>query len=256
MIGSGSRGRSPRVRIHLPRLSFNRWSDLQVDELEKLAAKDRNGVHELVDNADEADVVLFVQCHMVDWRLRAIREHPVARSHWDKVMVYDERDRNWRSFPGIYVSTPSPRFDARSQRAWSYMRVPSEPPESREPDLLFSLVGSLTAPCRKPLFELRHPDAIVEQVDDFMFWDESSRGYDERRRHFQEVIARSRFVLCPRGAGTSSFRLYETLAAGRVPVIIADQWVAPVGPNWNSFSLRAVGGGRGQAIRSSRVSTR
>ena len=30
---------------------------------------------------------------------------------------------------------------------------------------------------------------------------------------------RSKFFLCPRGTGTSSIRLYETLSAGRVPVI-------------------------------------
>ncbi len=45
-------------------------------------------------------------------------------------------------------------------------------------------------------------------------------------------------MLCPRGAGTSSIRLYETIAAGRVPVIIADQWVAPSGPHWEEFSIR------------------
>ncbi len=41
-------------------------------------------VHEVVDNPAEADVVLFVQCHMVDWRLAAIRGHPTARAHGTK----------------------------------------------------------------------------------------------------------------------------------------------------------------------------
>jgi hypothetical protein len=51
-------------------------------------------------------------------------------------------------------------------------------------------------------------------------------------------MRRSRFVLCPRGRGTSSFRLYEALAHGCVPVIISDGWVAPDGPDWDSFSIR------------------
>ncbi len=209
-----------------------------VDELEALACKDQYRVHELVGDPRDADVILFVQCHMVDWRLRAIREHRVARAHWDRVMVYDERDRHWRSFPGIYVSTPGSRFDPKTQRAWGYIRVPSEPAEGRDPDLLFSFIGSVTAPCRRRLLELRHPDAIIEQVRDFMFWDDASPDHQHRRQHYREVLARSRFVLCPRGIGTSSFRLYETLAAGRVPVILADGWVAPDGPDWDSFSLR------------------
>jgi Exostosin family len=228
------------MRLYLPRVALNQWTDLAVDELEALAAADRFNVHELVEDPDDADVVLFAQCHMVDWRLRAIRGHPVSKSNWEKVMVYDERDRPWRSFPGLYVSVPSASFDPRRQRACSYLRLPgAESDVAPEADLLFSFVGSPTATCRRPLFDLQHPRSIVEEVQDFVFWDSASPDFVERRRRYREILTRSRFVLCPRGRGTSSFRLYETLAAGRVPVIISDDWVAPLGPDWGAFSLRA-----------------
>ena len=71
-----------------------------------------------------------------------------------------------------------------------------------------------------------------------MFWDERSPNFTTKRARFQEILMRSRFVLCPRGRGTSSMRLYETLAAGRVPVIISDDWVPPRGPDWAACSLR------------------
>jgi hypothetical protein len=32
--------------------------------------------------------------------------------------------------------------------------------------------------------------------------------------------------------------VYEAIAAGRVPVIISDDWVPPEGPDWGAFSLR------------------
>jgi hypothetical protein len=227
------------MRLHVPRIGLDRWTDLRVDDLEELAASDRFRAHELVADPEAADAVLFVQCHMVDWRLRAIREHPVAVTYWDKVAVYDERDRPWLSFPGLYVSTPRSAFDIRRQRPWSYMRVQSlSTTVSPEPDLLFSFVGSPTAPCRGELFKLRHPDAVVEEVTDFMFWDGRSADFADRHRHYQDVLGRSRFVLCPRGRGTSSLRLYEALSAGRVPVVISDEWVAPPGPNWDAISLR------------------
>lgn len=227
------------LRIHLPRLELEPWGDLRVDQLEALAALDRFGVHELVGEPEAADVILFVQCHVVDWRLEAILAHPIARRYWGKVMVYDERDRPWLSFPGAYVCAPARTFDERRQRAASYVHVPEAAGASaRDPDLLFSFVGSATARCRRSLLELRHPDAIVEEVRDFMFWDSDAPGYAQRRDRYRDVLARSRFVLCPRGRGTSSFRLYEALAAGRVPVIISDEWVAPEGPNWSAFSLR------------------
>lgn len=226
------------MRVHLPRIGADRSGDIPVDEFERLAASDRFGKHELTPDPDAADVILFTQCHMIDWRLSAIREHPLAKRHWQKVMVYDERDRPWRSFPGVYVSTPSSQFDAASQRAWGYARTPHLSTSPTDPDLLFSFVGSATAPCRAPLFELRHPDAVVEESQGFMFWDSGALGFEAQRARYRDVLSRSRFVLCPRGRGTSSFRIYETLAAGGVPVIISDEWVPSSGPDWQACSLR------------------
>jgi hypothetical protein len=227
------------VRIYLPRIALNEWTDLYVDELTRLAAADRFRVHELVASPEEADVVLFVQPHMVDQRLRAIRSHRLAKANWRKVMVYDERDRPWRSFPGIYVSVPLSKLDERRQRTWSYLSLSNEVTDNGvDPDLLFSFVGSCTHESRRPILELRHPAAILEEVTNFVFWDNSSKAFEERRRRYREVVQRSRFVLCPRGRGPSSFRIYESLAAGRVPVIISDEWSEPVGPDWRQFSIR------------------
>jgi hypothetical protein len=43
---------------------------------------------------------------------------------------------------------------------------------------------------------------------------------------------------CPRGYACSTWRLFETLKAGRAPVIISDQWIPPQGPDWERFSVR------------------
>jgi len=45
-------------------------------------------------------------------------------------------------------------------------------------------------------------------------------------------------VLCPRGKGPSSWRLFETMRVGRVPVVISDDWVPPPGIDWDSFVVR------------------
>jgi hypothetical protein len=54
----------------------------------------------------------------------------------------------------------------------------------------------------------------------------------EERAHllstWRETIADSKFVLCPRGEGLSSIRLFETMSSGRVPVIIADDAKLPL----------------------------
>lgn len=227
--------------VHLAKLEVPLGGNLDapVEVWERLARRDRIGVHTITDRPDDADIVLFTQSHMLshDWRLKALTRSPIVRQFREKVMVYDERDRPWCLFPGVYVSMPARSFNGSVQRASSYFTFPPAP-ISIEPDLLFSLVASDSAKCRRPLFELNHPKAVVEQTRGFTFFDPSSPNYLERRTRFEEVVARSQYVLCPRGRGTSSIRLYEVMAAGRVPVIIADDWVPPTGPEWDSFSIR------------------
>jgi hypothetical protein len=55
---------------------------------------------------------------------------------------------------------------------------------------------------------------------------------------YRDVSLRSKFILAPRGQGTSSIRLFESMKMGRPPVIIGDQWVAPEGPDWSACSVR------------------
>ena len=227
------------MRVHVARLGLGPHEDDPADRFEQLAQIDRFGEHSVSANPDAADLILFPQCHMLpgDWRLRAIRDHPLNKRFAEKVVIYDERDRTWCAFPGVYVSMPERDFDTRYQRAWAYFPVPRRE-FSRRPDLLFSFIGSPSSRCRKPLFDLNHAEAVVEQVRGFTFYDPTSLDFEPRRARFEDILHRSRFVLCPRGRGTSSIRLYETLAAGRVPVIISDDWVAPRSVNWDEFSIR------------------
>src|SRR6185503_14502208 len=126
-----------------------------------------------------SDFILFCQCHMLptDWRLTTIRKHPVAEKFRDRVLIYDERDRPWCAFPGIYVSMPAGSFDTRFQRSWAYF-PPTDPAEPHdERDVLFSFIGSPSSRCRQSLFELRHPDAVIEEVRGFTFYDASSDDF-------------------------------------------------------------------------------
>jgi len=217
------------------------WS--ATTEFRALAARRPSARHTLTDDPERADIVLFTECHQLpdDWRLETIARSPMARNFPEKTFVYDERDRPWCRLPGLYVSMPRPAFEQRWQRPWLYPVFRMAPPAldgSEVPDLLFSFVGSPTHPVRGSLFELRHPRAHISRTDGFVFHDKRSEDFEGRRQAFAESLARSKFVLCPRGAGTSSIRLLETMRAGRVPVVLSDDWVAPPGPDWSSFTIR------------------
>jgi hypothetical protein len=91
---------------------------------------------------------------------------------------------------------------------------------------------------------LRHPRAYLEDTSAAVPLAQKKQTFfmksyslDERTR-YGDIIARSKFVLCPRGYACSSWRLFETMKAGRVPVIISDQWVPPAGIAWECFSIR------------------
>lgn len=60
-----------------------------------------------------------------------------------------------------------------------------------------------------------------------------------RRTEFTDNILNNDFSLCPRGAGNFSYRLYETMSCGRIPVIPEASQVLPYENmiDWSSLAL-------------------
>jgi len=99
-----------------------------------------------------------------------------------------------------------------------------------------SFVGSInTNPIRKKLFELYSKDS------DFIFDNQQwvSSIPSERLNSFIDITQKSKFALCPRGYGAQSFRLYEVLQLGAIPVIVYDNPWFPFNDEilWNDFAV-------------------
>jgi len=75
------------------------------------------------------------------------------------------------------------------------------------------------------------PEFCIEKTDSWLNHDE------DEKRTYVNVILSSKFSLCPAGWVPVSFRIYESMALGRCPVIIADNFIPPKGPDWNDFTL-------------------
>ncbi len=166
--------------------------------------------------------------------------HPLYRRFPGRCFIWSTEDRPVDYLPGLYASLPRGRFDRRRHRAFGYFRIPTEdepaPPTVAGRDLLYNFVGGPTSALRRQLYELAHPDnALVRETANF---NHGNRSTEEIRRDYLGVLARSRFTLCPRGVGTSSYRLFESMRMGSVPVILADELVVPDGPDWESMSVR------------------
>ena len=63
-------------------------------------------------------------------------------------------------------------------------------------------------------------------------------GHDEQVQAYARHMADTTYVLCPRGAENFSYRLYETLKFGRVPVLIDTDMVLPGGMDWDELVVR------------------
>ncbi|HEY2168077.1 MAG TPA: exostosin family protein [Candidatus Angelobacter sp.] len=106
-------------------------------------------------------------------------------------------------------------------------------------DLLFFYAGRLSHPVRKRLMKLRFPErnVVMQDTSTYNHFQADETNQRATKTRYWQLVHRSKFGLCPRGAGTSSVRLFELMEAGITPVIIADDWVPPTGPQWEEFAL-------------------
>jgi hypothetical protein len=105
-----------------------------------------------------------------------------------------------------------------------------------EKDIFCSFVGSATHSVRMEM--LHHLVNKPEYVLKPKHWSPSIE--DKRKDLFLDITSRSKFSLCPRGYGTTSFRLYEAMQLRSVPVYIYDK--EPYIPfsdeiNWNGICV-------------------
>lgn len=104
-------------------------------------------------------------------------------------------------------------------------------------NILASFVGSMTHPIRQKGYELFHNNSS------FYFnkpkqWQQTVE--DHALQEFIDVTERSTYCLCFAGYGDSSFRLYQSMELGAIPVYIAHRghWLPFADElNWNEFCV-------------------
>jgi hypothetical protein len=203
--------------------------------------------HRLSDSPEAADIILFVGSTYPDHR--DVRAHPLHRRLKEKCFLFHSDDHVIPFLPGVYVNITKRWYSPHRTVPGFYLQqydvgyVPLTSPTA-SPDYLYCFVGSVrTHRIRTHVMSLKHPRAYLEDTSAASAAGQNNPYFmvtydDANRRHYGQILAKSRFVLCPRGYACSTWRLFEAMKAGRVPVIISDQWVPPPGPAWDRFSLR------------------
>ena len=113
--------------------------------------------------------------------------------------------------------------------------IPNEYKSIESKIIFASFVGSLTHPIRQ---------AMVQYLGNNPKFKISSKPWSDKvTKHdlinFIDITKKSQFTLCPRGYGKNSFRMYEAMQLGSIPVYIYDEdWRAfKEEINWDEFSV-------------------
>jgi len=92
---------------------------------------------------------------------------------------------------------------------------------------------------REFLYKLKLDNFYLENVEN-KIWDLSIEVRKNKVLEFVKKLSLSKFCFTPRGAGSSSYRLYESLMVGTIPIITGmKDYPFSDSVDWNSFSFRA-----------------
>lgn len=200
------------------------------------------------EDPDEADVIIFVESHpMLDPYFRNVIKNNIYRKYKSKCVLYHDADLSVTAMRTITPSIELWQYNPKHKRSGHYISRIHENEiinhaavsYKTNPDYLYSFVGSETHFVRRAIFQMKHPiNTFIKDTTGMKAWEMSETAKLLYERNYYDVINGSRFILCPRGIGPCSYRLFEAMQVGRVPVIISDEWVEMPGIDWKQFSIK------------------
>lgn len=205
--------------------------------------------HALVDDPAQADVILIGNLREENG-FRSLRTHPVVNRFPAKSFGLSEADEPVPLLRGVYTSAHT-RLPFQSRyRSGSYTLYHSDFRNpyieayegwayDRPKEYDFSFTGRDSHPARAEILWrfTGYPGAFVKDTSSFNLFTHRKAGKAESQEFFVKVLEKSKFAVCPRGSGAASIRLFEAMQIGVAPVIIADDWVFPRGPDWRACAI-------------------
>lgn len=220
-------------------------------EMHRALASAPHPLYRIAEQPESADLIVMcepTQLSQLTWAPR-LRAHPLVLAHPEKIYVTSEEDQPLGFFPGLYCSLPASSFDPRIHRTWIYRGTlnpfiaahDTSAPAAR-PEMLAVFSGAASHPVRTGLFARTAPLAragiVIRETASCRFnANPADPALQADQLGYINRILAAKFSICPRGTGTGSFRLQESMALGRAPVIISDAWVPVRGPDFSRCAV-------------------
>ena len=206
----------------------------------------------LTDDPESADIILIGNVREENWGKKVLQNALISRCP-SKCFSLTEHFRPLFVNHGIYTNNSKSIFTLGRVRTGSYTIFGEHHlnpyvqnhdyrlQNNEKKDYLLTFIGRNCHRIRRAIFALRfdRDDVLIEDSSNtFKLWsDQAQEEKRKRQEYYYTVLLRSKFSLCPRGVGTNSIRVFESMQLGVAPVIISDEWVFPKGPSWNEFSI-------------------
>lgn len=233
------------MKIYLT--SASNYKTSQYEKLKQLWALSSKK-HSLCQQARQADLIVVSDIGGPGW-FRDLRENKNIKDP-SKCFVVADGDIPMPLLHGVYTSNHrNLKFKSRF-RTGAYNLLPkevcnpviasySEEAYGQSKKFLYSFVGQDSSSLRLQLFQRkssRSDVCIVNSTPCFNAY-RKQEGHRERQDKYCEIMAASKFVLCPKGTSGASIRLFESMKMGIATVIISDDWILPQGPKWDEFAI-------------------
>ncbi|MDT0688843.1 exostosin family protein [Salegentibacter sp. F188] len=224
---------------------YNSETNFAAYWLRESAELDPYKIHSVCDDPGDADIIFFVEHHPDnDPYFLKVLTSPIYKKFKEKCYLYHDRDWVVPLMPGIYPSIRKKFYrDSRMASGHYIARICENEAIKYEagkikPEYLFSFVGaSSTHRVRTNILALDYPNCFLKDTAGKNSWMLNPNEKSQFEQSYAEIMKKSLFILCPRGFGPSTYRLFESMEMGRVPVIVSDEWVPINGPEWIDFSI-------------------
>lgn len=188
--------------------------------------------HTVVSRPKDADLIILMESnlHKRAQSIRGYLSEPVLLEHCSKVCCINYEDSPAGFLRGLYTSLEGGKFDPTLHKSWPAIFLPNEEIYKLtneqiwncRPIYRFTFVGSRSHPLRGELIRRFSNPAGKYKVLEAKSW--YNHGPAELLSYVRDSLL-SEFILCPRGHAGYTHRIAEAMALGRVPVIIADDWI-------------------------------
>ena len=190
---------------------------------------------------EQADVFLIQEHNSLkDFRyINEILNDPFLGKYFNKTFTINIDDCATGILRGLYTSLRKSRFNPDIYGAVPFLMYPNELVFSQKPT---AIIPNYLAGWRGNTTSNKIRALIIESLSDkpdihfgkTMSW----LNHDEKEKQvYIDLIENSKFSLCPAGLAPVTFRIFESMALGRCPIIISDEFVLPLGPKWENFAL-------------------